>query len=177
MRFAADTASERHRSIYLNDHLMASTAGLALARRLARENAGTRLGDVLEGIAGEIAEDRAALLELMRDLHVRPSVLKQIVGAAAERVALLKLNGHLLRYSALSRMLELETLSVGIAGKLELWEALLQAAAVDPRVNAARLRQLADRARGQRERLEPWRLAAARQALTRPPEAIAPVTG
>lgn len=177
MATAAGTTPERYRAIYLNDHLMASTAGVALAKRLARENEGTSLGDVLAGLAGEIAEDREALVDLMRDLHVRPSVTKQLVGAVAERAALLKLNGHLVRYSPLSRMLELETLSVGIAGKLELWEALLQAAAVDPRVNAARLRHLADRARGQRERLEPWRLAAARQALTRPREAIAHVTG
>jgi hypothetical protein len=160
------TASfHRHRTVYLNDHLMASAAGHGLARRAAAENRGTRFGDLLAEIAAEIGDDRAELLELMRSLGIRPSRVRQVIGTAAERLGRLKTNGHLLRYSELSRMLELEMLSVGIEGKRELWEALRAGAVGDDRLDEARLVHLAARAQDQRSRLEPWRLAAATAAL------------
>ena len=40
--------SLRRLDIYLNDHFAGATVGLELARRAARENAGTSLGDFLE---------------------------------------------------------------------------------------------------------------------------------
>lgn len=159
---------QRYLGIYLDDHLMAAAAGTALARRAARENRGSRLGAVLDEVADEIAEDRETLRRLARVVGGRPSRGKQLLGTAAERVARLKANGRVLRYSPLSRMLELEALTVGITGKLELWQALSRALAGDGRVDTGELDRLADRARAQRARLEPWRLAAAEQALGRP---------
>src|SRR4051794_23122685 len=52
-------------SIYLNDHLAAATAGANLARRAAGSNEGTDYGTVLEAVANEIEDDRAALADVM----------------------------------------------------------------------------------------------------------------
>jgi hypothetical protein len=56
--------------IYLNDHLAGSAAGLELARRAARENRGTPLGDFLSTLATELQEDRALLQQVQRALGV-----------------------------------------------------------------------------------------------------------
>jgi hypothetical protein len=155
----------RYLPIYLNDHLAGATAGLELARRTARENDGTPLGDFLRELAGEIAEDRQTLVQLMERLGIRRSGPKVAAGWVMEKVGRLKLNGQLTGYSPLSRLVELEGLSTGIEGKRALWVALAEIADRDVRLDEAELRALADRAASQRERLEPYRLAAAREAL------------
>lgn len=57
--------SARFLSVYLNDHLMGSTAVIEVVRRASREHAGTELGAFLSRLAREIAEDRQALRRLM----------------------------------------------------------------------------------------------------------------
>ena len=115
---------ERFLEIYLADHLAAAAAGVALVRRAARSNTGTRTGDTLRRLTVEIDEDRQTLRRLVTDLGFSGSKPKEVVAWAAEKVGRLKRNGQLRGYSPLSRVLELEALSVGIAGKLALWETL-----------------------------------------------------
>jgi hypothetical protein len=105
-------------SIYLNDHLAAATAGANLARRLAASNAGTAYGPGLQALADEIEEDRAALLDVMQRLSVGQDHLKTTFASAVEKAGRLKLNGQLLQYSPLSRLEEIEALSLGVEGKL-----------------------------------------------------------
>jgi hypothetical protein len=64
--------------------------------------------------------------------------------------------------------MEMETLSLGIEGKLGLWKALLEVAPSSPELEATDLTGLADRARRQLDGLEPHRRAAAREALVDP---------
>jgi hypothetical protein len=113
--------------IYLQDHHAASAAGLNLVRRLARENAATPFAGDLAELAEEIAVDRAELRTVLRELGVEPSRVKIALARSAERLSRLKLNGRLLDYSPLSRLIELETLSAGIEAKRGLWQALRQA--------------------------------------------------
>ena len=150
--------------IYLNDHLAGSVAGTALARRALANNRGTPLGDVLERVAREIAEDKDALTKAMGSLGIPQSSIKQSAAALAERVGRLKLNGQLTGYSPLSRLVELESLSIGIAGKHALWRSLKETGALgaDPPVD---LDALIERAERQRADLEPHRIEAARVAL------------
>jgi hypothetical protein len=151
--------------IYLNDHLAGATLGLELVRRAQRENEGTPLGDFLHGLADEIGEDRRTLVQLMERLGIEPSRSKIAAAWVTEKVGRLKLNGQLTGYSPLSRLVELEGLSTGIEGKRALWLALAEIADRDARLERATLEALAERARSQRERLEPHRLQAARDAL------------
>jgi hypothetical protein len=155
----------RYLPIYLNDHLAGATLGVELARRARRENSGTELGDFLGGLYDELAEDRQTLIELMRTLGIAPSRPKLTGAWAAEKLGRLKLNGQVIRYSPLSRLLELEGLAGGIEGKRALWRTLQQIHDHDTRLAAVDLEPLEARAAGQRERLEPFRLAAAREAL------------
>jgi hypothetical protein len=155
----------RYLAIYLNDHLGGATLGVELARRARRENAGTPLGDFLAELGGEIAEDRRTLLDLMDRLGVERATTKVLGAWLAEKVGRLKLNGQLTGYSPLSRFLELEGLSTGIEGKRLLWVALGAVAELDERLRELDFGALEERARSQRERLEPHRLAAAARAL------------
>jgi hypothetical protein len=154
--------------IYLADHLAASTAGVALARRTAESNAGTALGEVLRRLATEIEDDRRTLQTIVAELGFRESKAKDAVAWVGEKVGRLKLNGQLRGYSPLSRVLELEALSVGVAGKLALWQSLQSVPALSERLRDCDLDRLADRARRQRAEIEAQRLEAARETFGSP---------
>jgi hypothetical protein len=151
---------------YLNDHLGGSATGRQLARRALSNNRGNGYGVVLEEIVRQIEEDAESLVELMRRLDVEPDRVKEALGWTAEKLGRLKLNGQLLGYSPLSRLLELEGLMLGVTGKLAMWQALRAALDDDPRVAGFDLEQLAERAKEQRRTLERLRRTAAVEALT-----------
>ena len=157
-------AASKYLATYLNDHLAGSTVGLELARRAASENEGTPLGRFLSVLAEEIAEDRRALEELMDELFVETDHKKVAAGWLAEKVGRLKPNAQLRGYSPLSPLVELEALSLGVEGKRAMWRALREIAD-EHELDAARLDELAKRARRQRDRLERQRVALAPNAL------------
>jgi hypothetical protein len=150
-------------AIYLNDHLAGSTIGLALARRALSSNRGTPFESFLETLAEQIADDRATLRKLMRTLDIGEDHVKKLAALAAERAGRLKLNGSLLSYSPLSRLVEFEGLALGVTGKLAMWRALQELD--DPRLAGFDIAGLAERAEGQRRGIELQRLEAARLAL------------
>jgi hypothetical protein len=155
-------ASEMLRT-YLQDHHAGATAGVELARRAAGSNEGSEYGAELAEIAEEIAADREALERVMEGLSVSPSRLKDAGGWTAEKLGRLKANNSLTSYSPLSRVVELEGLVLGVTGKLALWESLR--GALGDRVEGADFNELAERAAGQRSRLEALRKRAATEAL------------
>jgi len=156
---------ERLLEIYLADHAAAATAGLELARRVARSNASTPFGEPLRRLAGDIEEDRQALKRVVTKLAFRESRLKQAFAWAGERAGRLKPNGQVKGYSPLSRVLELEALSVGIAGKLALWQSLQLLTHVRERLPDLDLEELAERARSQRDEVEKQRREAVSKAF------------
>jgi hypothetical protein len=155
----------RRLAIYLNDHRAGSIAGTELAKRTLRENRGTNFEETLDWLLDQVLEDRATLERIMDELGIAKSRVKGALGFGLERIGRLKLNGQLTGYSPLSRLVELEGLSIGISGKLALWENLQAAADEEPRLRAFDFDQLTGRARSQLERLHGERLAAARLAL------------
>ena len=150
-------------SIYLNDHLAGATAGVELARRARASNEGTELGDFLARLAAEIEEDRATLERIMDSCGIGRDRLKLAAAWSAEKLGRLKLNGSVRSYAPLSRLVELEGLYLGITGKLSLWESLRASLATE--LAEFDLQRLIERAERQRSELEPYRLAAAREAL------------
>ena len=157
--------NEKYLRIYLQDHLAGSTAGLELARRTSGKNQGTDYGPPLAQVADEIDSDRRALVSVMGDLGFGADKLKNIAFWGIEKAGRLKLNGELTSYSPLSRVVELEGLLTGITGKWGLWVALLELAPSEPRLDAARLERLRDRAEEQRAKVEELRERAAREAF------------
>jgi hypothetical protein len=109
---------------YLNDHRAGATAGTALVRRLWRSNRRTEWGPIIERVAESIEQDLVVLDEVRAAAGVSGGDLKRVAALLIERAGRLKLNGHLLTYSPLSRVLELETLMSAVRGKQSLWVAL-----------------------------------------------------
>jgi hypothetical protein len=157
--------NEKHLRIYLQDHLAGSTAGLELARRARGANEGSDYGPPLAKIADEIEADKRQLEGLIEELGFGGDRLKNMAAWGLEKVGRLKLNGQLTGYSPLSRLVELEGLLTGITGKKGLWVSLLELAPSEPRLDAALLERLRDRAEDQRATVEELREKAAREAF------------
>lgn len=155
---AAHRTRARFLSVYLNDHLMGSTAVIELVRRASREHAGTELGAFLSRLAREIAEDRQALRRLMAAVGARPHVGKVALAWLAEKAGRLKLNGTILRRSPLTPFVELEAMEIGIYGKMLMWTVLRDER--PPGSSAVDLDALLVRAQRQLDEVERHRVAA-----------------
>jgi hypothetical protein len=159
----ADTDTEL--DTYLNDHLGGATLGSELAAQIWDRAEGTPLGRVMARVAPEIEEDRQSLVALMERLGTATSPVKQATTWVAEKATRLKFSGATSGEPDLGLFLALETLTLGVTGKLALWTALEAVAADHPVLAATDLATLIARARAQRETLEGERLAAAGRAL------------
>jgi hypothetical protein len=151
--------------VYLNDHLAGAAAGAELAEKLAGRGEGTPFGTALAAVAREIKEDKELLEGLVERLGIGTSPVKQAAGWVFEKFTRLRFNRQLTGSEDLTRLLEVETLSLGIEGKLALWRGLREATGLDAELGAADFDRLIVRARQQRETLEPHRLAAAAKAF------------
>lgn len=152
-----------HLSIYLTDHFAGATSGLELVRRCRRQNEGSRFAAPLSELVREIEADRRMLLAVMRRLGVEPSLVKTSVAWVLERASRLKPNGRPLEYTPLDRVVELESLTLGIAGKRALWRALEDVPSSE--VAGADFEALAERASVQLATVERLRREAARLAF------------
>jgi hypothetical protein len=153
--------------IYLNDHLAGATAGVELARRIAKAQKDKKSGDAFERLAEEIAEDREALLRIMRALDVPVQRYKTYAGWVAEKVGRLKPNGRLTSRSPLSDLLELEMMRLGIEGKTSGWRSLRSVADHEDRLSAEELDDLIARAERQAETVEELRTRTAEAIFSR----------
>jgi hypothetical protein len=161
---APGATPDRLLAIYLNDHLAGAALGVELARRLRSSNRGDpEMGEPLAEICAEIEADRETLIRLMERLDVERNQVKPALARFAERLGRLKPNGQLRGYSPLSRMLELEVLSSGIGGKVQLWNALEER--FGESLDGFDFHALAERADRQGQRVEDLHLSAARRAL------------
>jgi hypothetical protein len=147
--------------IYLNDHLAGATAGTELAHRMARSHGDGQDGSTLRRLAAEIAQDRAALLDIMAALGIKVRCYKVSAAWIGEKAGRLKFNGRLFTRSPLSDLEELEMLRLGVEGKAAGWRTLRTLADSDTRLDPARLDELIAGARRQADVLEDLRVAAA----------------
>ncbi len=152
-------------SVYLNDHLTGATGGVELFRRAAQSQTDPSVRSTLLAMADEVAEDRQALLDLMRRLDVTPQQHRIALGWLGEKVGRLKPNGSLLSRTPLTDLVELEAMRLGVEGKLACWRALEAVASSDDRVQVGDIEELQVRARRQLGELESMRQHAAERAL------------
>lgn len=164
MRTEAAIAPHRMRRLYLDDHLALAEGWIALARRVARTNAGTDLGADLHELLTDLVHEPAVLRCLLIDAGGRPHRVKQRLVRLAERMGRMKSNGAFLRYSPLSRLVELEMLSAALLLRAAMWDALTQTFGPGHQVCKTSLHDLADRAHRQVAWVAPH-LASARRAL------------
>ena len=133
--------NDRYLAVYLNDHHAGSVVGVELS-------------------------DRASLQRIMERFGVKEDKVKSGAAFVGEKLGRLKPNAQLTGYSPLSRVVELEGLSLGVTGKLGLWRALRNVSDSDERLDPEELDALIVRAEQQREGLEQHRLSAVAEALT-----------
>jgi len=115
---------DRRLNLYLNDHLALMVGELGLAGRCESSNRGTPLGDFLRRLEVEIAAQKSIVSDVIRRLGGRESLPKKGTAWLAEKLGRLKLNDSLLRYSDLSRVIELEVLSAAAQERVSLWDTL-----------------------------------------------------
>jgi len=150
---------------YLNDHLAGSVAAIELLDHLRKLSRGTEREALFTELQSEIEGDQQVLKELLRGLGETQSRVRQAAAWLTEKVgeAKLKLDDP---GSGELRLLEaLETLELGILGKLALWRALAVAADGMPQIQRLDLAGLQRRAEEQHGRVEAERLKVARAAL------------
>jgi hypothetical protein len=159
--------ADRAIDVYLNDHLAGAMLGSDLAGQIRNRHEGTPLGDLMRSIAAQIDEDRQTLLDLMDRMDVPRNPVKQATSWMAERVSRVKFSGLVSGEPDYGAFMALESLTLGVAGKVCLWKALKVVAGQYPQVASMDLDGLIARADAQHTALEAERLAAGRHALVR----------
>jgi len=159
---------------YMNNHLAGSRSALQLLEHLIESTSNPSTHELLVEVRAEIAADRRVLEDLIRRAGGAPSIVRDVGGWIAERVARLKLaiddpsNGPLRRLEAL------EVLALGIEGKRVLWRALSAVAASVRGLADVNFGDLIRRAAEQQARVEAQRIEAARVAFLRKDVSAAP---
>lgn len=118
------TSARKLLRIYLQDQDTLLLISQRVARRSGISNKGTPHGDFLAALSCQLEEDSRSLESVMHRLDVQRSRLKRASTWGAEKIGRLKLNGHLIRYSNLSRVYEAESLAALIGMKRSMWRSL-----------------------------------------------------
>lgn len=147
---------------YLTDHFAGSAAAIELIAKLRSTNGDGEFGACLAELELDVEADRAALEQVMEALEVSPSAIKVAGGWLLEKASKIKFDHRVTGSEHLSRLMETETLALGVDGKPAGWRALK----VVPRGLGVDLDALIQRAVDQRERLEPFRIDAAKRAFS-----------
>jgi hypothetical protein len=152
--------------VYLNDHLAGAMLGSDLAEQIQSRNQHTPLGELMQSIAPQIEEDRQTLIGLMERMGTPKNPVKQAGAWVTEKASRVKFRGLISGGPELGTFMAVESLALGVQGKLSLWRALQQVADQHPAIASVNLDELIDRAQTQYDLLEPERLAAGRLALS-----------
>ena len=151
--------------VYLNDHLAGATLGVELAEQIQSRAHGTPLGELMGSLAPQIAEDRQTLIEFMARLGTSKNPVKQASAWVTEKASRVKFGGLTSGEPELGLFMALETLALGVQGKLSLWRALAHVADQRSAISAAELDELINRAQSQYDVLERERLTEGTRAL------------
>jgi hypothetical protein len=150
---------------YLNDHVAGSVLALELLDHLIDLPEAPDRG-LLTQLRTEIQEDQEVLRQLLRSVGTEESTARKAAAWLTEKLGRVKLrldesgSGEL-------RMLEgLETLALGIQGKLALWRSLATLGDAVPPLRTLDLVRLQARALEQFERVDRLRLHTARRSLS-----------
>jgi hypothetical protein len=150
--------------IYLNDHLAGARSALDLLEDIAGDDVEEGFATFVRELHEEISTDREQLQTIIDRLGVPPERFKQLLADLSETMGRVKL-ARAGAPDALSRLLELETLSAGIWTKMRLWRSLAAADVLGDGFSDIDLDALHARGQRQLDAVEEQRLRAARAAL------------
>jgi len=158
--------ADKAMDVYLNDHLAGAMLGSDLAEQIRDQNENTPLGELMRSLAPQIEEDRQTLIGLMQRMDSSKNPVKQAGAWVTEKASRAKFGGLTSGEPQLGTFMAVESLALGVLGKLSLWRALAQVAGQHPALASVDLNELIERAQTQYDRLEHERLAASRRALS-----------
>ena len=144
---------------YLNDHLAGAAAGIQLAGRISRGTSDHDLAAMLGRFIEEFRDDYAALERVMDAWGIARDRAKQVLALGGEWMGRLKHVTPMLRSGseALVGLEDVELLSLGIEGRTLLLRGLRELSSRLPLADLD-LEMRIERARRQRDELEPFRL-------------------
>lgn len=157
--------ADKPMDVYLNDHLAGAKFGSDLAEQLRSENEGTALGKLMQSLAPLIEQDRQTLIGVLERMGTSENPVKQATTWMAEKASRVKFGGMSSGEADLGTFMALETLTLGVEGKMSLWTALKEVADQYPPLASVDLDELIERARSQHSLLERERIAASKLAL------------
>ena len=150
---------------YLNDHIAGSVAAIELLDYLRERFKGTGREQLFTSLQSEIQDDQTVLKELLDRVGGKQSRARTALAWLTEKVGVVKLKLDDPGSGELELLEALETLGLGILGKLALWRALGVAADLVPQIQRLDLSKLERRAQDQHDRVEMERLKVVRAAL------------
>lgn len=162
---AGDRHSEadEHLATYLNEHLLASEGGLRAFKAAADTWAGTPQEQTLRALVDEIDRDRRDLARIIQRLGFRPAGWKRMLTLGFAAIGRVNPVNLLRRRSGSMAQLELDVLTGAVRAKRSMWDALLEVAEHEPRLDRRLLADLQSRADQQIAELQRVALATARE--------------
>ena len=151
---------------YLSDHLAGSVAAIDLIDKLREQDEGTPLAAFMSGLKPQIEADQGVLKQLIDRIGEPKNPIKQAGGWVLEKLTRVRFDERVTRSADLSRLLELEMLSVGIEGKLCLWRSLRALADSRPELADLDIDALIAQGEQQRRGVDDHRVQAAVQAFS-----------
>lgn len=159
---------------YLNDHLAGSVAAVELLNHLIERHTALGWAGFLSELRAEIEADQASLRDVLQRLGEEGSAMKNAAAWVGEKLSVARRTFSPGYDARLALLEELETIALGVQGKLGLWRALTIVAPSYPALRGLDLARLEQRARDQHERVETHRLAAASAAFQEEPPSNQP---
>ena len=150
---------------YLNDHLAGSVAAIELLDHLIKLHDKSDRQPFFTRLRVEIERDQKVLQNVLEQVGGRVSVVRKAAAWMSVKLGEAKLVLEDPGDSQLRILEGLETLALGIQGKLLLWRGLGSVSAGVPELRAVDLGRLEARAREQFEQVDSERLLVARTAL------------
>jgi len=148
---------------YLNDHIAGATAGTNLAKMAAEEHQTDEHGPFFSEIYAAIQADFETLQELATALGVEESAGKAALAEVGSKMMGPKFTAG--DDDELNAFVTLETLSIGVEGKVCMWKALKTVEGDYEAFTQFNIDELLASAESQRQKLEDQRQKLAPQAL------------
>ena len=158
--------ADKAMNVYLNDHLAGAMLGCDLAQQIRDQNENTPLGELMRSLSPQIEQDRQTLIGLMVHMGISKNPVKQAGAWVAEKASRVKFMGLTSGEPELGTFMAVESLALGVQGKLSLWRVLQQVADQHPAIASVDLQELIGRAQTQYDLLEHERLTAGARALS-----------
>ena len=150
---------------YLQDHLAGSVAALQLMETLADHERGLPLEQRLRGLHSEVTEEQERLKAILARLEGQESSLKRATAWLTQKLHRGRLALVERAEPALARLEGLESLALGLQGKLALYRALEDVVPDEPRLGGYPFAALQARTLIQHAMVEQERMAAVRTAF------------